>query len=184
MGVWCPPLAKQTFTEGTSGLGSTWLLPGALPGIPVSGASLLREDISRLLCEEEMASNWPGRLGESLCFSQISNLLFSSPPLPDPHSGLWRLLRLDGSASLPLKPGAVRAHLFPTACMSGQDGKSSGRATRHRPFWIRKEHGKVAKYGPCCSEKDLCHKLFRANLRAPLSSPTQHSRLWQMLGQV
>lgn len=82
VGVWCPPLAKQTFTEGTSGLGSTWLLPGALPGIPVSGASLLREDISRLLCEEEMASNWPGRLGESLCFSQISNLLFSSPP---PH---------------------------------------------------------------------------------------------------
>lgn len=139
-----------------------------------------------LLCSEKTSSifcvrrRWPaiGPAGwESLSVSHRSptrSFLF----LPDPHSGLWRLLRLDCGASLPLKPGAVRTHLFPTACMSGQDGKSSGRATRHRPFWIRKEHGKVAKYGPCCSEKGLCHKLFRATLWAPLSSPAQHSRLW------
>ena len=70
VGVWCPPLAMPDFHRVSGVLDSTWLLAGALPGVPVSRASLFilfREGISHLPCKEEMARYWLHSLEESLC---------------------------------------------------------------------------------------------------------------------
>lgn len=78
-----PTTCYVDFHRGSQCSGQHLAPPGALPGIPVSSAFLFilfREDISHLLREEETASCWPGRLGESLFLTDLPPALFFSSP--------------------------------------------------------------------------------------------------------